>query len=160
MKFREGFWKIVGLQLAAKRKEKGLRQEDVANTIGVTKAFISAIEKGKRAVPESLIPQISASLDFDFMEFLHRMSSEKEVTVAPSKIAEEVTELFAALPEDEQKWLLLFVQGFVRSTPAGRKQIRVETNELQLRSMIEVMGKFSEDFSKLTTSLEDHKDVA
>lgn len=46
------------LHLKAARRKLGLTQGDVANRLGVTQAYVSMLEAGKRSVPASLAPRL------------------------------------------------------------------------------------------------------
>lgn len=46
------------LPLRAARRKLGLTQGDVANRLGVTQAYVSMLEAGKRSVPASLAPML------------------------------------------------------------------------------------------------------
>lgn len=48
-----------GKQLRSLRIEKDLRLKDMADELGVTVAYLSAVENGKRAVPDFWIEKIS-----------------------------------------------------------------------------------------------------
>ena len=49
---------VMKLHLKAARRKLGLTQGDVANRLGVTQAYVSMLEAGKRSVPGSLAPRL------------------------------------------------------------------------------------------------------
>lgn len=59
-----------GELIRAERKRKGLRQEDVALLLGMTKSYYGHIERGERNVDFVLAIEISQALGFDLSEFI------------------------------------------------------------------------------------------
>jgi len=57
------------MNLSEKRKEAGLKQEEVAEIIGVSRAAYSNIEIGRRRPSVSTAKRIAALLGFDWTEF-------------------------------------------------------------------------------------------
>lgn len=49
---------VMKLRLRAARRKLGLTQRDVARRLGVTQAYVSMLEAGKRPVPASLAPKL------------------------------------------------------------------------------------------------------
>jgi transcriptional regulator with XRE-family HTH domain len=50
------------------RVDKGLRLLDMAQKIGVTAGFLSAVENGKKAIPSDLIDRLSSKVGLTTME--------------------------------------------------------------------------------------------
>ena len=59
-----------GKQLRSLRIEKDLRLKDMADELGVTVAYLSAVENGKRAVPDSWVERISKEYDLSDQEVI------------------------------------------------------------------------------------------
>lgn len=59
-----------GELIRAERKRKGLRQEDVAELLGIAKSYYGHIERGERNVDFTLALRISKTLGFDLSEFI------------------------------------------------------------------------------------------
>jgi transcriptional regulator with XRE-family HTH domain len=47
----DGFYKKVGENIRARRKERGLSQEGLAKAIGLKRPSMSNIEKGRQNIP-------------------------------------------------------------------------------------------------------------
>ena len=61
----EAMNKQIGRALADLRREKDLRQEDVANECGISRSSLANIEKGRQPVSLALLYKISEALQVD-----------------------------------------------------------------------------------------------
>jgi transcriptional regulator with XRE-family HTH domain len=114
MSFKLNLLQRVGVKLAKRRKEIGLKQSDVASALGVSTAFVSQLETGKKPVPENLIAGISQVLDFDLMGLLQcrdfkELKDSNEVSIST---LQAMLDLFKDLSEEDQAMLLEFMKGF------------------------------------------------
>ena len=78
----------IGKRIAALRREKGLKQEDVAQTLGVSSQAVSKWENGQSCPDISLLPQLARLLG---------------VTVDVLLSGEEVKNQTVLVPEAERK---------------------------------------------------------
>ena len=53
----------LGIPIKKYRKQKGIKQSELANTIGVTPTYISALENNRKEPSISLITKICEALD-------------------------------------------------------------------------------------------------
>jgi transcriptional regulator with XRE-family HTH domain len=53
------FFQQLGARIAALRKDQGMTQVQLAETLGLTQQMIASYEVGRRRVPVSLLPQIA-----------------------------------------------------------------------------------------------------
>ena len=87
--------------LAAWRKEKGLKQEQVANILGVDKSTIHRWETGKRAVDINDLNRLAAVYEVDPVALL--------LSPNDASLARQLTEARAILerisPEAGERWL-------------------------------------------------------
>lgn len=150
MSFREELWKMIGGQLTLKRKEKGLTQAELATRLDISKPFVSQIENGKRSIPEYLIPQISALLDFDFVAFLHSKAnvSAEETNSEKTKTYQEILELLNELSENEQKCVKDFLERFVVCSSDRKKEILRELAKIPIKYLRSEMEKLMELLSE------------
>jgi transcriptional regulator with XRE-family HTH domain len=107
-----------GEKLRALRCERGLSQKDMAAALGVSAAYLSALERGKRGVPTwALIQKIIGYFNviWDDAEELQRLaeSSRPRVVIDTSNLSPAATELanrladtIAKLSEEEIKGLI------------------------------------------------------
>ena len=59
---RDAFLREVGLRMQVVRKSRGLTQEDVAGTIGVSRATYASIERGRQRATIDLLWKIAVTL--------------------------------------------------------------------------------------------------
>ena len=55
----------VGLQIAARRRELGISQEELADRAGISRNYISIVENGKGSVTLDVYISIADALDMD-----------------------------------------------------------------------------------------------
>ena len=115
-----------GAKLRALRAARGITQRDMARGLGVSNAYLSALENGKRGVPTfDLLQRIIASLGviWDEADELTRLAglSHPKPTLDTSNLSAEATELANLLAQnihvlqpDELEDLLRTVRRSVR----------------------------------------------
>lgn len=87
-----------GDRLRALRKERGVRLKDLAETLGVSQAYISALETGRRSRPTpARVDQICAYFgiiwdDAEALKDLARLSQPR-ITIDTTGLSPEATEL-------------------------------------------------------------------
>ena len=59
---------VLGVRLQNLRKATGFTQEQVANFLGVTQAYISQIEKGERQIQVDMLEKIAALYGVDIAD--------------------------------------------------------------------------------------------
>ena len=115
-----------GQRLRELRAERGMTQKQMAEAIGVSPAYLSALERGKRGTPRwILVQQIIACLNiiWDDADELQRlaMRSAPKVTIDTSSLSPRATELanllaagIEVLPESELEDLSLRLDAAIR----------------------------------------------
>jgi len=93
-----------GIKLRAIRAERGIRLKDMAATLGVSAAYLSALEHGRRGRPtHAMVVSICAQLGiiWDEADELMRLAriSHPRVTVDTAGLSAEATELANLLAE-------------------------------------------------------------
>lgn len=93
-----------GLKLRQLRQDKGITQKDLAKALGVSAAYLSALENGKRGRPSwPLVQEIITYFgaiwdDAEEIEALARLSHPK-ITIDTSELSPEATEVANRLAE-------------------------------------------------------------
>ncbi len=112
-----------GLGLRQLRRQHGVRQMDMAENLGLSAAYLSALEHGNRGQPSrGLVDQICAyfNLIWDEAEALHRLAqlSDPKVVVDTRDLSARATELanllaetIGALDEETIEWIIGEIQG-------------------------------------------------
>lgn len=65
---KENYILLVGQNIRKWRELKGIKQEQLANQLGITKGALSNIENNKTDISLHRIEQIAASLDIEVMK--------------------------------------------------------------------------------------------
>ncbi len=96
--------KLIGIRIMQKRKEKGLSQEELAETIGFSKNHLSSIERGKYIPTTKFICKICNELGETPDYYLIGKISED---------CNEVMTLIKSLPTDQQKTLSKLLKFYI-----------------------------------------------
>lgn len=108
-----------GIEFRALRVRRKMRLLDVARTLGKTPSFISAIEVGRKSLPEDFIPSISSTLELSpaEVERLQRAAdiSKKLVTIEPESpeariLASRIARKINSLSLEKIKELLKYLE--------------------------------------------------
>src|SRR5690606_10257475 len=67
--------RLIGQRLREMRLERGVRQADLARTIGISAAYLNLIEKGRRAVQLPLLLRALEALEVDAEAFMAAVGS-------------------------------------------------------------------------------------
>ncbi|NDV93080.1 hypothetical protein GTH32_18080 [Alteromonas sp. 345S023] len=72
-----------GKELRILRMERDLILKDMANSLGISSALLSAIELGNRKIPKGLIEKLKSQYDLDeaFVNKLHQLAIESEQSI-------------------------------------------------------------------------------
>ena len=88
-----------GRKVRSLRNEHGMRLKDMADNLGVSSAYLSAMETGAKRVPDAMVPKIAELFDLDTKEteVLRALASQsaKEVRISLSKRSNQSKELAA-----------------------------------------------------------------
>jgi len=68
----------IGTYIRGMRETQGLTQEALGRKVGVTGAFISAIETGKKVPSSDVCEDLAAALDVDLTKLLYRRRQDKK----------------------------------------------------------------------------------
>lgn len=87
----------AAMRIAAIRRQRGLTQEELANTVDVTQATISRIEGGSDSVSLHLLRKIAAALDCEIADFFLDDRSAKEQAL--------IDAFRSVSPDRQQGWI-------------------------------------------------------
>lgn len=98
----------LGAYLRQARADRGLSQKQMAADIGISAAYLSALEHGRRGVPSfAMLQRIIGSLHiiWDEAEHVHHLAkmSDPKVTVDTVALSAEATELANRMAADIHK---------------------------------------------------------
>ena len=101
-------FKLIGRRIQEKRKEKNLKQRELAEILGFSDSYISQIERGVYHVNLDVLSQICDVLECDVAEIL---SSTNEPS--PSYLIPEIHDLVMKLDENEKHFLYDALQLYI-----------------------------------------------
>src|SRR5947209_6549786 len=90
-----------GITCRKLRLDKGLRLMDIASKLGRSSAFISAIETGRKPIPDAYMLSLTRAMDLSPAEV-------KELRRAADRTRKEV--LVEKLPEDQRELVAAFAR--------------------------------------------------
>ena len=94
--------KQMGERLAKCRKELGISQEQMAETLGISQRALSSYETGIRSIPVFLVPRISALLGISLEEFLGTESQQFDGRTKPARLLKKL-ECVQQFSQEDQK---------------------------------------------------------
>lgn len=110
-----------GITCRKLRLDKGLRLMDVASKLGRSSAFISAIETGRKSIPDAYMLSLTRAMDLSPAEV-------KELRRAADRTRKEV--LVEKLPEDQRE----LVAAFARRLDHVPSKVMAELKKIVLKS--------------------------
>ena len=103
------FFRQLGGRIAALRKEQGLTQVQLAETLELTQQMIASYEVGRRRVPVSLLPALARALSVNVERLIDAKAPPNKRGPAPQ--LQQKIERLARLPKAKQKFVLEMLDG-------------------------------------------------
>lgn len=114
---------IVGKNVRDKRVLRGMSQEQLAQTVGVTFQQLQKYERGDNRISASRLVELAKSLSVPVAELFDGVAEEKKEietrNLAEMRRQHKVVEQYALLPDDVQKSLAVLVNAI--SISLGQK---------------------------------------
>jgi transcriptional regulator with XRE-family HTH domain len=98
------FSKDLGQRMAQFRKERGLTQQQLADTVGIRQYAVARFEVGFCRVPVALLPELARALDVTVDDLLGMPPAKAKPGPAPS--LQKRLERICSLPREQQKSIL------------------------------------------------------
>jgi transcriptional regulator with XRE-family HTH domain len=99
------FFRELGARIAALRKEQGLTQAQLAETLELTQQMIASYEVGRRRVPVSLLPRIATALAVS-VEALIGQNRSAPAKRGPAPKLQQQIERIQQLPRAKQRFVM------------------------------------------------------
>jgi len=114
-KENKAFFKAFGSHLARLRKESGITQVQLAETLGYSQQQIASFESGRRRIPLSAIPPLLEALGISFEELvgIERATRRRRKRGPPSKIEQQLEKL-SKLPKAKQRFVSEMLDGLIQ----------------------------------------------
>ena len=91
-------YQLMGERIKNKRNEKGISQEKLAETMDVSVAYLSRVERGTAQITLKRLAQISNILQVPIEEFITGVTKVEDIY-----LDKEFKELFSKCSKDKQK---------------------------------------------------------
>lgn len=105
------FLKALGARIAQLRKEAGLSQQTVADTLGIAQQSYAHYEVARVRMPISLLPQIAQLFGVSTDDLLGTRSTDKAGKRGPTPKLQQQMELLHRLPKAKQKVVMEMLDG-------------------------------------------------
>lgn len=105
------FLKALGARIAQARKEAGLSQQSVADTLGVAQQSYAHYEVGRVRMPIALLPQIAQLFGVSTDELLGTRGTDKAGKRGPTPKLQQQMERLHHLPKAKQKVVMEMLDG-------------------------------------------------
>ena len=110
------FFRELGARIAALRKEHGLTQTQLAETLDLTQQMVASYEVGRRRVPVSLLPAIAEALAVSLEQLIGQKAAPAKRGPAP-KLQQQI-ERIQKLPRAKQRFVMEMLDTVIQQ--AGR----------------------------------------
>lgn len=104
------YFKVLGGRIAALRKELGLTQVQLAETLGISQQMVASYEVGRRRIPVSMLPSLAQALKVQTDELLGNETKTRTKRGPPPKLQQQVERL-AQLPKAQQRMVMQMLDG-------------------------------------------------
>jgi transcriptional regulator with XRE-family HTH domain len=105
------FLKALGARIAQLRKNAGLSQRSVADTLGLAQQSYAHYEVGRVRMPVSLVPQIAQLFGVSTDELLGTRGTDKTGRRGPAPLLQKQIGRLNGLPKAQQKVVLKMLEG-------------------------------------------------
>jgi transcriptional regulator with XRE-family HTH domain len=104
------FFKQLGARIAQLRKERGLTQVQLAQTLDLTQQMVASYEVGRRRVPVSLLPAIADALMISIEELIGRSPARAAAKRGPAPKLQQQIERIGQLPKAKQRFVMQMLE--------------------------------------------------
>jgi transcriptional regulator with XRE-family HTH domain len=107
----KAFFKALGARIAALRKDSGITQVQLAQTMGVSQQTVASWEVGRRGVPVSNLPLLARTLGVSVETLIGEKAAAAKRGPAP-KMQQQIERL-SRLPQAKQRVVMEMLEGFL-----------------------------------------------
>ena len=98
------YFKVLGSRVALLRKELGLTQVQLAETLGISQQMVASYEVGRRRIPVSMLPALALALKVQTDSLLGNETKAKSKRDPAPKWQQQI-EAIAQLPKAQQRFV-------------------------------------------------------
>jgi len=113
----KAFFKALGARIAASRKDSGITQVQLAQTMGVSQQTVASWEVGRRGVPVSNLPLLARTLGLSVETLIGEKATPAKRGPTP-KMQQQIERL-SRLPQAKQRVVMEMLEGFLNQASRG-----------------------------------------
>lgn len=112
----KAFFQTLGKQVADLRKEMGMTQTQLAETLGISQQLIAAYEAGSRKIPASMLPTLAKLFAVPMDELVG--IKEAPTKRGPAPRLQQQMEQIAQMPKAKQKLAMDMLEAIIQQQSA------------------------------------------
>jgi transcriptional regulator with XRE-family HTH domain len=111
------FFKKLGKRVATLRKELGITQTQLAETLAISQQLIAAYEAGARKIPVSMLPRLAQlfSVSLEVLVGTEKMPIKR----GPASILQRQIEQVGLMPRTKQKFITEMLEALIKQQQAA-----------------------------------------
>jgi transcriptional regulator with XRE-family HTH domain len=99
------YFKVLGSRVAHLRKERGLTQVQLAETLGISQQMVASYEIGRRRIPVSMLPSLAQALQVQTDALLGNETKTRSKRGPASQLQRSI-ERISQLPKPKQRFVM------------------------------------------------------
>jgi transcriptional regulator with XRE-family HTH domain len=103
------YFKVLGARIAQLRRDHGLTQVQLAETLEISQQMVASYEVGRRRVPVSMLQPLAQALAVDTDDLLGKPAKANGKR-GPAPVLARHMERISALPKAQQKFVLQVIE--------------------------------------------------
>ena len=100
------FFKQLGARIAQVRKQRGITQVQLAETLGISQQQIASFEVGRRKVPVSALAPLARALTVTLEELAEQVAEKPKGKRGPVPKLQQQLATISALPKSQQRFVM------------------------------------------------------
>lgn len=100
------FFKQLGTRIAQVRKERGLTQVQLAETLGISQQQMASFEVGRRKLPLSVLAPLARALTVSLEELVEQTTEKPKGKRGPVPKLQQQLDTISALPKPQQRFVM------------------------------------------------------
>ena len=111
------FFKTLGKRVAGLRKELGMTQAKLAETLGISQQLIAAYETGGRKIPASLLPILAKlfAVSLEQLVGMETLPAKRD----PASTLQQQIEQISLMPRTKQKFITEMLEALIKQQQAS-----------------------------------------
>ena len=115
----KAFYQQLGQRIAGFRKDQGLTQTQLAETLGISQQTMAHYEVGRLRVAVSMLPTLAEALDVSIEELMDTRPATKKGKRGPTPALQQRMEQIGAMPRAKQKFITEMLEALIKQQQAS-----------------------------------------